>query len=140
MWTLAYQKRPWTTNADRNLTPYKRAPLIKEWRQAFCALAIEAKIPLQKRIAIIVTPILPDRRIQDTAACNPSAKAAIDGLIDAGVIPDDTKEFLEFILFKPCEVIKGRAALVVEVLENPVVDFTVVDGELQVTIREQINV
>lgn len=120
MWTLIYKKRPWTTNADRNLNPYKRAANIKEWRKAFCDLALEQQIPLQKKIAVVVTPILPDNRIQDTAACNPAAKAAIDGLIDAGVIPDDTKEFLEFILFKPCEVVKGQTALVLEVIPDPV--------------------
>lgn len=139
MWTLVYPKRPWTTNADRNMNPFKRAGTIKEWRGAFCDLALEQAIPLQDKIAIIVTPILPDRRIQDTAACNPAAKAAIDGLIDAGVIPDDTKEYLEFILFKPCEVVKGKTALILEVLQNPVVLFTQTDSGLIITIQEQLN-
>jgi crossover junction endodeoxyribonuclease RusA len=119
MWTLLYPHRPWTTNADRNLHPHQRAKRIKEWRKAFCQLATEQGIPLQRKIAIMVTPILPDRRIQDTAACNPAAKAAIDGLIDAGVIIDDTKEYLEFILFKPCEYRKGEPGLMLEVIPNP---------------------
>lgn len=119
MWTLSYPKRPWTTNADRNLNHFQRASRIKEWRKAFCDLATEAKIPLQRKIAVVITPVIPDRRIQDTAACNPAAKAAIDGLIDAGVIIDDTQEYLEFILFKPCEVRKGVSALEVDIIPNP---------------------
>lgn len=140
MWTLSYRTRPWTTNADRNMNPYKRGATIKEWRSAFCELALEQKIPLQQKIAIVVTPVIPDNRVQDTAACNPAAKAAIDGLIDAGVIPDDTKEFLEFILFKPCEVIKGKSALVLEILRNPLVVIEQgVDGEQIITIAERLD-
>lgn len=120
MWTLFYPKRPWTTNTDRNLNPYKRAGKIKEWRKAYFDLATQAKIPLQRKIAVVITPVLPDRRKQDTAACNPAAKAAIDGLIDAGVILDDTREYLEFILFKPYEYDKGNPGLRVEIIPDPV--------------------
>jgi len=49
---------------------------------------------------IIVEPILENRRWQDTGACFPSAKAAIDGIVDAGVLLDDTPDILPQITFK----------------------------------------
>jgi hypothetical protein len=38
-------------------------------------------------------------RLQDTAACNPAVKAAIDGLVDGGLMKDDTPEHLVGVLF-----------------------------------------
>ena len=117
MWELFYDKRPWTTNKERNLHHHQRAKLVKEWRTAFKELALEAGIPALPKINVSVTPILPDRRVQDTAACNPAAKAAIDGIVDAGVIPDDTPEYLAWIKFYPCKVKKGHVGLLVQIEE-----------------------
>jgi hypothetical protein len=55
-----------------------------------------------KWINVIVQPFQAKGRLQDTAACNPSVKAAIDGLVDASVVPDDTGEFVRQITFLPC--------------------------------------
>lgn len=116
-WSLVYAKRPWTTNSERRWNRYRRAEEVKEWRGAFQLLARNAQIPALTKIAVHATPIMPDRNFQDTAACNPAVKAAIDGIVDAGVIPDDTPEFLEYIRFNPCEYDKGKPALRVEVIE-----------------------
>ena len=56
-------------------------------------------------------------KLQDTAACNPSVKAAIDGIVDAGVIPDDTGEFLPQITFLPCK--RGHNALELTIEGEP---------------------
>ena len=83
-------RRPWTTNQERKRgSHYERSEQTKWWREAFRDAALEANIPHFRAITIEVTPILPDRKIQDTGACYPAAKAAIDGLVDAGVIDDD---------------------------------------------------
>lgn len=118
-WTLFYPVRPWTTNRDRNLYPFARAKLIKEWRGAFTELAQEANIPELEVLFIEVTPQVPTRNFQDTAACNPASKAAIDGLIDAGVMEDDSKQWLKWILFRPCEYVKGEPGLRVLVVGRP---------------------
>lgn len=116
-WTLFYGKRPWTTNAERRWNRYQRAEEVKEWREAFQLLAIQAKIPALPKIAIVATPVMPDRKFQDTAACNPAVKAAIDGITDSGVIPDDTPEYLSYIKFLPCEYDKGKPGLRIEIIE-----------------------
>lgn len=113
---MFYGKRPWTTNSERRWNRYKRAEEVKEWREAFLLLAIQAKVPTLKKIAVHVTPVMPDRKFQDTAACNPAAKAAIDGLTDSGVIEDDDPEHLGYIRFNPCVYEKGNPGLRIEVI------------------------
>lgn len=93
-------QRPWTTNQERKKgSHYQRAAITKWWREAFRDAAIEAGIPHFRSIAIEVTPILPDRKFQDTGACYPTAKAAIDGLVDAGVVDDDAPTYVPTITF-----------------------------------------
>lgn len=52
--------------------------------------------------------------LPDIGACYPSVKAAIDGLVDAEVIPDDTGAHLVRLTFKP-PVRSERDALTLEV-------------------------
>lgn len=116
VWQLFYPVRPWTTNKDRNLFPMVRAEMVKEWRRSFRYLAIEAGIPELEVMFIEVEPHVPTRNFQDTAACNPAAKAAIDGIVDAGVVPDDAKAWLKWILFHPCRHTPGSAGLLIRVV------------------------
>ncbi len=96
-----YPQRPFTTNAERTWHHYKRASVVKEWREAYFYLAKEAKIPSLLTAEIIVTPYMQGKgRQQDVAACYPAAKAAIDGIVDAGVMPDDSALYLKSILFR----------------------------------------
>lgn len=115
-WVLEYYDRPWTTNAERTWHYHKRAKKVKEWREAFCVLAIEQKIPLQDKIVVVATPILKSHP-QDVGSALPAAKAAIDGIVDAGVIVDDTPDHLKAIMFKAPE--KGRNALRIEIHKAP---------------------
>jgi hypothetical protein len=85
-------KRPTTLNQERKQNNWgRRATDTKWWREQFCAAAVEAGIPEHTAIRISVIPLHKNGRSpQDTGACFPAAKAAIDGLVDAGVIEDDT--------------------------------------------------
>lgn len=116
VWELFYPVRPWTTNKDRNLHPMARAKMIKEWRSAFKGLAEAASIPELEVMFIEVEPQVPTRNFQDTVACNPAAKAAIDGIVDAGVVPDDAKRWLKWVLFYPCLHTPGSAGLLIRVV------------------------
>jgi hypothetical protein len=118
-WRLFYPVRPWTTNKDRNLNPFTRAKHIKEWREAFKGLAEDACIPELEVLFIEATPQVPTRNFQDTSACNPATKAAIDGLIDAGVMEDDAKQWLKWILFRPCEYVKNEPGLWLDIFGRP---------------------
>ena len=98
-------QRPWTTNQERKKgSHYQRAAITKYWRDAFREAA--EGIPHFDAIRIEVTPYLPDRKMQDTGACYPTAKAAIDGLVDAGIIDDDAPQYVPTITFHSPVVLK----------------------------------
>lgn len=111
---LTYTKKPITTNAERAGNRWGRAAHTKEWRETFAWLARKEKIPVMKWINVTAQPFQKMGRLQDTAACNPSVKAAIDGLVDAGVIPDDSGEFVRMITFMPCMRGDDQLTLIIE--------------------------
>lgn len=105
-------QRPWTTNQERKKgSHYQRSQITKWWREAFADAVDEAGIPALDSVRIEVTPILPDNKIQDTGACYPTAKAAIDGLVDAGVLEDDSPQYVTTITFHSPVVLKRRMGL-----------------------------
>jgi len=92
------------------LTPYRRFALVRyarpmmqndrthwavkagetaDWRFYFKIIAKEAKIPHLERVRIEVNHYRTRGRWPDVAGCAPAAKAAIDGIVDAGVLDDD---------------------------------------------------
>ena len=90
-YTLLYEVRPdFTLNKERTVHHHARAKVVKSWRQAFCELAQDAMIPRLEKIEVVAQPyVLNARYRQDVGACFPVVKAAIDGLVDAGVLLDD---------------------------------------------------
>jgi hypothetical protein len=81
---------------------HERAALVREWRTAFAMLAREAHIPALGRISVTAMPIRANRRSRpDVAACYPAVKAAIDGLVDAGVVVNDDPDHVVEIRFSP---------------------------------------
>ena len=109
IWELTLEQRPWTTNGERAGNRWQRADNVKTWRNAFCILARQQKIPTLKTCDITVKVYQKAGRLQDVAACNPAVKAAIDGLVDAKVMPDDSSQYLHSITFVAPQ--RGRNAL-----------------------------
>lgn len=99
--TLRLDERPWTANSARAAKHWSvNSTRTKAWREAFARLAADVG-PIGPAV-LVVTPYLRDRRHrQDVAACAPAAKAAIDGLVDAGVWPDDTAEWVTAVTYMP---------------------------------------
>lgn len=117
-WVLEYPRRPWTVNSERGRGGTKdtghwskRSGLVREWRQAFHDLAVEAQIPPLGQAHFEIMQICRDRRRPDTAACVLAAKAAVDGLVDAGVLPNDTADEVLSKKFWAPEVVKGTDAM-----------------------------
>lgn len=110
-YVLRHEARPWTLNVERQGNRWRRAQWVREWRGVFNALALEAEIPPLTAITVIVQPELRHRgSMPDTGACIGAAKAAIDGLVDAGVIPDDGPRFVRRLTFE-APVVTGVDAL-----------------------------
>jgi len=101
IYRLELEQRPWTTNAERAGNRWERAALTKEWRTAFQLLAKQEKIPVMSWISVTVEPHQKGGRLQDVGACNPAVKAAIDGIVDAGVLPDDSSQYVRSLIFLP---------------------------------------
>ena len=89
-WRLELPAETKLINANDRMHPVKRAPFIKVIRNAAWAMARHHKIPTLQRAHIfyVVHPDTRGRR-RDPGNWSPSAKAAVDGLVDAGVLPDD---------------------------------------------------
>jgi crossover junction endodeoxyribonuclease RusA len=64
--------------------------------KAAWALARQQRIPRLARIAVTAEYQPPDRRKRDEDNFSPSAKAAIDGIKNAGVVSDDSSDQVTF--------------------------------------------
>ena len=118
-WTLRWEDQVPLVNAERSAHWSKRAKLTSSWRQAFWGLAREQRI--QKLPAVRLTvrhEVKRKGRVPDPVACLPAYKAAVDGLVDAKVIPDDDSRYVRSVTFEAPEVTGVDALeLVVEASE-----------------------
>lgn len=112
-WTLEFAQRPWTTNAERKGNRWQRHDIVKVWRGAFFWLAKQHRIPPLEWASFTIEPYQHGGRLQDTGAQHPAVKAAIDGLVDAKVLTDDSPEYVRSITFLPTQ--RGKNALVLHV-------------------------
>jgi Holliday junction resolvase RusA-like endonuclease len=95
-----------------------RARLTRDLRQAAYLCAKNAKVPHLARAHVIAEYRPPDRRKRDSHNLFLSAKAAVDGLVDAGVLTDDSDEYLTGPDMRPGPIEKsGRLVLHITELE-----------------------
>ena len=93
---------PLTPNRRRHWRVYHRA--VKGWRLSTFVAVTAAQVPPLGRCALTVEVTPPDRRRRDSDNLVPYLLKPIkDGLVDAGVIPDDTDAFCMWSvrLFEP---------------------------------------
>lgn len=119
--TFTHYARPWSLNAERTFSRHKRAQLVAEWRGAFKMIGLcpPGPMPLLDRVHIVITPLHKGGNRMDVANCLPAAKAAIDGLVDAGMCLDDTDAHVVMITFRKERQKQPRAGLEVVVKELP---------------------
>lgn len=105
-WTLVDEgQRPLTVNAVARLHRQQWATHTRQVRETWAWLAVQARVPRLDRARIVATPLHANRRSpQDVAAAAPHVKAAVDGLVDAGVLDDDSPEFLVELAFRPPDI------------------------------------
>jgi hypothetical protein len=86
-----------------------RSTPTKAWRTAAGLYAKQAKVPALGRAAITAVVHRSDRR-RDADAHNryPTVKAAVDGLVDAGVLPDDCDRYLDSLTIRAGEPVDKR--------------------------------
>ena len=106
---LRFGVKPWTHNAERRMHRYERATHVKQFREGFGWLAKQAKIPASDWIHVVAVPYQRRGPLQDVSACHPAVKAAIDGLVDTGVVPDDIADYVPLVAYAPA--VRGDDAL-----------------------------
>lgn len=99
-WTLRHDARPPTHNAARRRHWTTDNAATAEWRDAYAWLARAERIPRLSAVEITARPHVRDRRsLPDVAACYPAVKAAVDGLVLAGVLDDDDPSHHRRLIF-----------------------------------------
>lgn len=90
------ERRPFTHNQLTGLIPIARARTVKSWRQEATSLCAGKK-PVKTPVKVIVWTFLRHNYKRDCGSDYPTVKAIIDGIVDAGIIPDDGPETLHSI-------------------------------------------
>lgn len=99
--TVTLWQSPWTMNAERGQVTFAHRRKTKEWRKAWKALAQENKLPKFRTAVITATTVQKNRSAMADAGANyPAVKAAIDGLVDAGVLPGDGPDVVSTIVLR----------------------------------------
>lgn len=95
-WRLELPPGTLLINANQNMHWRDKAKLVKTIRQTAWTIARRDKLPQLERAHVIYVfhPDTTGTRRRDSGNWSPSAKAAIDGMVDAGVLPDDNHERL----------------------------------------------
>jgi hypothetical protein len=86
-WTFEHAGPPHSANARLHWA--ERARRTRLWRNGANIRAQAARIPWLDRAHVVVEWLPPDKRRRDPGNLAPAAKAICDGLVDAGVLPDD---------------------------------------------------
>jgi hypothetical protein len=114
-WEISHDFKPMPANEYRTLHWRKRADYDLVWRNAFGFLARRAKVPQLDAAIITVVQQCKHHSLPDVGACFQTAKAAIDGLVDARVLVDDDPAHLKFLGFvAPTRGPEDRFTLIVE--------------------------
>lgn len=82
-------------NLNDRLHWAKRAKLTRAWRQAAHIYARQANLPKGLgRVHVTVEVVKATKRGYDVHNLVPTAKAVIDGLVDYGLVTDDSNQYL----------------------------------------------
>jgi crossover junction endodeoxyribonuclease RusA len=88
---------PWTgplLTANQRLHWAARARLTRTVRDTVCQLAMNARIPPMGACEVTLHWAPPDHRRRDADNPLPTLKAAADGVVDAGIVSDDTPAYM----------------------------------------------
>ena len=94
-WRLEFPPKQELLNANQRLHWAPKNRITQQIRSDALLLAKAAKIPPLQRIRVDAIYEPPDRRKRDAGNYYPTYKAAIDGLVDAGVCPDDDSKHVD---------------------------------------------
>ena len=94
--------------------------MVKEWREVFHWLGLANKVRFDQ-VEVHVSIVM-KRPLADTGNAYGTVKAAIDGLVDAGILPDDGPNvIMRLCMDAPRPPLKGeRESLTVTLIGVPI--------------------
>lgn len=117
-YTLTFPPGTKLINVNNRENRYARAKTTKALREMARVLAVKQKIPQMEKARVTAAYFPPDRRRRDSSnILFLSAKAALDGLTDAGIWQDDNDKIVVSL-----ELLAG--------------DHIVPEGQMVITIEE----
>jgi hypothetical protein len=93
-YTIEIPPRTVLLNANDRPDHFRRARIVKNLRTVAHQLAVIRRIPHLERVEITGFVHPPDGRRRDPHNWYPTLKASIDGIVDSGVILDDSSEIV----------------------------------------------
>jgi len=109
---------PWlSANQRRDLR--RQTPDRRAWRDAGLVHARRVHLPKLRRVHIVAELRFADRRRRDPHNYYPTLKALIDGLVDYGLVPDDSHQYLvgPDVRYGPVSLGKGLGEVVLTVTD-----------------------
>lgn len=91
--TFDWPKPPLNANQRMHWAP--KGKLTRTIRDETARLAREANIPETSTVTVQLAWVVTDKRRRDSDNIYPTFKAMCDGLVDAGIVPDDTPAFMD---------------------------------------------
>lgn len=81
-----------------------KARHVKVIRDMAFIMAKHHRFPPMEKAAIEVEVTWPDSKVRDASNLAPTAKAAIDGFVDAGLLTDDSDKYVERTTYRASPV------------------------------------
>ena len=104
--SLSFQRPP--LNMNDRMHWAKKAKITKSIRQEVYIRAKAARLRPCKHLTVRFFYRPRDKRRRDPANCISSQKPIVDGLVQAGLVPDDTAEYVTETIPTLVEPIKGQ--------------------------------
>jgi len=106
MFSLFVPCEIWTINRERKLHHHDRAKLVEPVREAAKLLCLNMlrhsqAQPFEHLVEVTFRPVQKSGVLADTANHLPPCKAVLDGLVDAGLVCDDTPQYVGAQTFLP---------------------------------------
>ncbi|WP_075201199.1 hypothetical protein [Leucobacter japonicus] len=95
-WTFDFDWSKPPLSLNYRMHHMQAAKLTKEIRGLICTRA--AHLPVMRRCEVSLTWFVNTRTRRDDENPVPTLKALCDGIVDAGIVPDDTNEFMKKLM------------------------------------------
>jgi hypothetical protein len=115
--SYTYEAKAILLNKWRTMHYMQVAKVRREWREAGALSWLTNRQKFSTPVEIIVDHEVAKGRVPDVGSCAECVKAFIDGLVDAGMLPDDNPQYLAKLSYMAPRK-TGRDAVTISVVEG----------------------